>query len=77
MAMSGVYVITAPAAAAAMGLYFFGRNNLPNNQEVGGAGIGANVKKEVKSGGGGGGGGGPMLAPQFDGLHCFETIVPK
>ncbi|KAI3471262.1 hypothetical protein Pfo_027925 [Paulownia fortunei] len=77
MALSSVY-ITAPAAsaaAAAMVLYFFGTKNLPNNPE-GGGGRGAwrksfvaQVKKDVKSAAE------PKLAPQFDGLFCFETIV--
>ncbi|KAL0340927.1 UNVERIFIED_CONTAM: hypothetical protein Scaly_0535600 [Sesamum calycinum] len=76
MAVSSVY-ITAPAAAA-VGLYLFARN-LPRNL-AGGGGEGmrrpnsraAEVKKaDVKVGAE------PKLAPEFDGLCCFETIVGR
>ncbi|KAG6422534.1 hypothetical protein SASPL_119109 [Salvia splendens] len=79
MALNGVYV-TAPAAAAAMGLYLFGKNisNTNDGEDGGMAGMTApkdeeNERSEKKSTVAVS----PKLAPQFDGLHCFETIVSR
>ncbi|KAH6828156.1 Avr9/Cf-9 rapidly elicited protein [Perilla frutescens var. hirtella] len=77
----GTVYVTAPAAAAAMGLYFFGRN-FSNNHGGGGGGMGipatgmvADEKKDETSGNAKAPT--PKLAPQFDGLFCFETIVSR
>ncbi|KAH7853790.1 hypothetical protein Vadar_006632 [Vaccinium darrowii] len=66
--------ITAPAVAAAIGIYFFEKIH-SNSKELGGgvrtsiANIAAKMREEMKSSRV------PKLAPQFDGLHCFETLV--
>lgn len=76
MALSCAYV-TAPAAAAAMGLYLFGRN-LSNDNGGGGGGMEAMAAaKEKKKDGSSAKVVPPKLAPQFDGLFCFETIVRR
>ncbi|CAA2965836.1 Hypothetical predicted protein [Olea europaea subsp. europaea] len=71
MALATIYTTATPAAAA-IGLYFFVRNH-STNQETGVRGYITNflaeVKKEVKSGQV------PKLAPHFDGLNSFETLV--
>ncbi|CAK9158240.1 unnamed protein product [Ilex paraguariensis] len=76
MAMTCLYM-TAPAVAAAIGLYFFDRYRYGNKvYELGGGiqpsmeNLVAKVKEEgFKSTQM------PKLAPKFDGLHCFETLV--
>ncbi|KAL2550838.1 Uncharacterized protein Fot_12368 [Forsythia ovata] len=72
MALATIYTTATPAAAAAIGLCFFVRNH-SSNKETGVRGFitkfSAEVKKEVKSGQI------PKLAPHFDGLYCFETLI--
>ncbi|KAL1565486.1 hypothetical protein AAHA92_07695 [Salvia divinorum] len=79
MALSGVYV-TAPAAAAAMGLYFIGKNISNTNDGGDGGMAGTAAAKDEESGRSeekAAAAALPKLAPQFDGLHCFETIVRR
>ncbi|KAL7254402.1 hypothetical protein ACSBR1_008735 [Camellia fascicularis] len=74
-----IFAAPAVAVAAALGIYFFDRIQ-PNNKELGGGGGGrlrtpvvslmAKMKEEVKKSNQM-----PKLAPQFDGLHSFETLV--
>ncbi|KAG6650409.1 hypothetical protein CIPAW_06G041500 [Carya illinoinensis] len=73
MALGTIYA-TVPAFVAAAALYFLDRKPSTQPQEHGG-GIGAYIrnmvteaKEEVKTSRM------PKLAPQFDGLHCFETL---
>ncbi|KAA8533533.1 hypothetical protein F0562_031033 [Nyssa sinensis] len=72
----GTLYMTAPAIAAAVGIYFFDRNH-SEAKELGGGlrtsvgNLVAKVKEEMKSTHV------PKLAPQFDGLHCFETLVAR
>ncbi|CAL5367752.1 unnamed protein product [Camellia sinensis] len=86
MAIMGATQITfaAPAVAAALGIYFFDRIQANNKVpiyiwELGGGGgrlqtpvvsLMAKMKEEVKKSSQM-----PKLAPQFDGLHSFETLV--
>ncbi|KAK9291491.1 hypothetical protein L1049_021268 [Liquidambar formosana] len=73
MAVGTMYA-TMPAVAAAVGLYFLDKQH-SNTKELG-SGFRASMKnseskakEEVKITQM------PKLAPQFDGLYCFETLV--
>ncbi|KAI8565139.1 hypothetical protein RHMOL_Rhmol03G0237500 [Rhododendron molle] len=66
--------VAAPAVATAIGIYFFERTHsntkeLPGGMRTSMANMLAKLREEVKSNRA------PKLAPQFDGLHCFETLV--
>ncbi|EEF37956.1 conserved hypothetical protein [Ricinus communis] len=84
MAM-GMMSVTIPAVAAAAGIYFLDKNHSQAQKRmaevVHGLGSGmrgpvgsmvAKVKEEVKSNSQM-----PKLAPQFDGLYSFETLVGR
>ncbi|GLT66663.1 hypothetical protein SLA2020_390180 [Shorea laevis] len=74
---SGTIYATIPAVfAAGAGIYFFDRNHSKSKEHGGGirAAIDklvAKAKEEEKTTRT------PKLAPQFDGLHCFETFVGR
>ncbi|KAE8077613.1 hypothetical protein FH972_016164 [Carpinus fangiana] len=74
MALGTIYA-TLPAVVAAAGIYFFDRNHSKSKENGGGfrAAIDkpAKAKDEEKTTRA------PKLAPQFDGLHCFETLVGR
>ncbi|KDP24881.1 hypothetical protein JCGZ_25162 [Jatropha curcas] len=74
MAM-GIMSVTVPAVVAAAGIYFFDRTH-PITQEIGNgrqASIGRMIAKVTEEGKNSSTK--PKLAPQFDGLYCFETLV--
>lgn len=70
MAM-GAMSVTVTVAAAAAGIYFFDKSHT-KAQELGsrmrssGENMVAKVKKTSEM---------PKLAPQLDGLNCFETLI--
>ncbi|XP_059435198.1 uncharacterized protein LOC132168127 [Corylus avellana] len=73
---SGTIYATIPAIVAAAGIYFFDRNHSKSKERGGGirAAIDklvAKAKEEEKTTRA------PKFAPQFDGLHCFETLVGR
>ncbi|KAF3432743.1 hypothetical protein FNV43_RR23845 [Rhamnella rubrinervis] len=77
---SGTIYVTLPivAAAAAAGICFFDRNGSKAKELEGGGNIQSSIEKivgkavvEVKAPQM------PKLAPQFDGLECFETFVGR
>ncbi|WVZ18530.1 hypothetical protein V8G54_005852 [Vigna mungo] len=71
MAMGSIFAAV-PAIAAAAGFYFIGRNNvkeIKQGSSVSSQKMLAEVKEPAKSLQR------PKLAPQFDGLDCFETLV--
>ncbi|KAJ7959427.1 One cut domain family member 2 like [Quillaja saponaria] len=73
MAVGTIYAAV-PAVAAAVGFYFFDRNYSKSKEPRGGIWsynerIVPKVKEEMKTRQN------PKLAPQFDGLHCYETLV--
>ncbi|BAT78916.1 hypothetical protein VIGAN_02167600 [Vigna angularis var. angularis] len=71
MAMGSIFAAV-PAIAAAAGFYFIGRNNvkeIKQGSSVSSQKMLAEVKERAKSLQM------PKLAPQFDGLDCFETLV--
>ncbi|KAB1205209.1 hypothetical protein CJ030_MR7G021963 [Morella rubra] len=73
---SGTIYATVPAVVAAAGVYFFERNHSKPKEH--GAGIRAYIGNMVaKAKEGMKTTGMPKLAPQFDGLHCFETLVGR
>ncbi|KAJ9679922.1 hypothetical protein PVL29_021735 [Vitis rotundifolia] len=69
----GSVCVTVPAVAAAVGLFFFDRSHSRDNQGFGGSmeDLVVRMKEKVK----GGQVAKVAVAPQFDGLHCFETMV--
>ncbi|KAG5031601.1 hypothetical protein JHK85_015583 [Glycine max] len=65
-------VPSAPAVAAAVGFYFIDRNfvkEIKQGSSVSNLKMLAEVKERAKTLQK------PKLAPQLDGLHCFETLV--
>ncbi|KAH1125739.1 hypothetical protein AAZX31_06G130100 [Glycine max] len=71
MAM-GSFFAAAPAVAAAVGFYFIDRNfvkEIKQGSSVSNLKMLAEVKERAKTLQK------PKLAPQLDGLHCFETLV--
>ncbi|KAK9994885.1 hypothetical protein SO802_024588 [Lithocarpus litseifolius] len=73
MASRTIYA-TVPAVVVAAGIYFFDINHYRPKEHEGGVqasmkNMVAKAKQEVKKIEM------PKLAPQFDGLHCFETLV--
>ncbi|KAK4571061.1 hypothetical protein RGQ29_029769 [Quercus rubra] len=73
MASVAIYA-TVPAVVVAAGIYFFDINHYRPKEHEGGVqasmkNMVAKAKQEVKKIEM------PKLAPQFDGLHCFETLV--
>uniref|UniRef100_A0A2N9IVE6 Uncharacterized protein n=1 Tax=Fagus sylvatica TaxID=28930 RepID=A0A2N9IVE6_FAGSY len=75
MASATIYA-TVPAVVVAAGIYFFDKNHYKPKEHQGGVqasiqNMVTKTKEEVKRIGM------PKLAPQFDGLHCFETLVGR
>ncbi|KAL9312804.1 hypothetical protein ACSQ67_018256 [Phaseolus vulgaris] len=71
MAMGSIFAVV-PAVAAAAGFYFIGRNNLKEIKQgssVSSQKMLAEMNEGAKSLRK------PKLAPQLDGLDCFETLV--
>ncbi|GFY84018.1 hypothetical protein Acr_03g0007920 [Actinidia rufa] len=75
MAM-GALQVTVPAVAAVVGLYFVDKIHSNAKEHLDGgcglstASLAAKLRDEAKSSAQV-----PKLAPKFDGLHCFETLV--
>ncbi|CBI23083.3 hypothetical protein AAG906_007044 [Vitis piasezkii] len=69
----GSVCVTVPAVAAAVGFFFFDRSHSRANQGFGGSmeDLVVRMKEKVK----GGQVAKVAVAPQLDGLHCFETLV--
>ncbi|KAK7317080.1 hypothetical protein RJT34_01010 [Clitoria ternatea] len=73
MAMGSIYAAV-PAVAAAVGFYFIDKNyvkEIKQGVSVSNQKMTREVKEQVKTLKN------PKLAPQLDGLHCFETMVMK
>ncbi|KAK7353438.1 hypothetical protein VNO80_18885 [Phaseolus coccineus] len=72
MAMGSIFAAVPAVAAAAAGFYFIGRNNVKEIKQglsVSSQKMLAEVNEGAKSLQK------PKLAPQLDGLDCFETLV--
>ncbi|KAF8365093.1 hypothetical protein HHK36_016283 [Tetracentron sinense] len=75
MALGTLYV-TVPAFAAAIGIYYFDRNHSkPKHLEAGYQAYMEKLVAVAKSKEGMKNTQMPKVALEFDGLHCFETLV--
>lgn len=75
MGIAAIFATAPAAAAAAAGLYFLDRHQAQSHSKVGGNGLHVSKMDLLAKRKKGADDQAPKLAPQFDGLNCFETMV--